>query len=319
VEPLLIATNENDILTRFFRSGRYEKADSSSSSANDISNNETAQTEKVHGTGDGAQASAAVKSTLSPAMDILVSSNFERLLWYLAYENMTPGAAIDEQRGDVDGGVRVRIDMAGKIVREWMAKLKTEGSFAVPTHVLKAAQREFVAERVSDEEVRIYTAALALLHIGLKLMCSLYHQTIDTIRRYHRSDSPFGAYIADPHTAVGLCAASHYLRAHTQSNSTSTSSSPALVQIILSTAHPAKFSSAVEEALKQNASFDFHRDVLPEEFKGLLEKERRVIDVKGTDPELTKEVVIEQVKKLFGENARMDGKKGEVEENTASV
>lgn len=154
VEPLLIATNENDILTRFFRTGRYEKADSSSSSANDINNKENAQTEKVHGTSDGAQSSAAVKSTLSPAMDILVSSNFERLLWYLAFENMCSGAVVDEQRGDVDGGVRVRIDLAGKIVREWMAKLKSEGSFAVPTHVLKAAQREFVAERVSDEEVR---------------------------------------------------------------------------------------------------------------------------------------------------------------------
>lgn len=156
VEPLLIATNENDILTRFFRTGRYEKADSSTSNVNDINNKETAQTEKVHGTGDGAQSSSGVRATLSPAMDILVSSNFERLLWYLAFENMTSGAAIDEQRGDVDGGIRVRIEMAGKIVKEWMAKLKTEGSFAVPTHVLKAAQREFVAERVSDEEVRRY-------------------------------------------------------------------------------------------------------------------------------------------------------------------
>ena len=70
--------------------------------------------------------------------------------------------------------------------------------------------------------------------------------------------------------------------------------------------------------MKENASFDFTRDVLPVEFEGLLEKERRVIDVKGTDPKLTKEVVIEQVQKLFGKNVRMDGKKGD-EENTASV
>lgn len=52
--------------------------------------------------------------------------------------------------------------------------------------------------------------------------------------------------------------------------------------------------------------------MLPEEFKGLLEKKRRVIDVKGTSPELTKNVVKEQVEKLFGGFAKAT-------ENTASV
>jgi threonine synthase len=107
----------------------------------------------------------------------------------------------------------------------------------------------------------------------------------------------------DPHTAVGLCAASRYASAHS-------SSTPL---IILSTAHPAKFSSAVEEALKENTTFDFDRDVLPEEFKGLLEKERRVIEVENAEPELTKKVVAEQVEKLFGKVF------GDSEENTASV
>ena len=73
-----------------------------------------------------------------------------------------------------------------------------------------------------------------------------------------------------------------------------------LTQIILSTAHPAKFSSAVEDALSENKTFDFDRDVLPEEFKGLLEKEKRIIDGDGPDPELTKKVVMEQVEKLYG-------------------
>lgn len=38
-------------------------------------------------------------------------------------------------------------------------------------------------------------------------------------------------------------------------------------------------------------SFDFGRDVLPEEFRGLLEKERRVIDVERPDVGLVKEVI----------------------------
>jgi threonine synthase len=74
-EKLVIATNSNDILHRFWESGRYEK-------------------NPVHGKEaqggipeDGAKAhESGVKETLSPAMDILVSSNFERLLWFLAYD-----------------------------------------------------------------------------------------------------------------------------------------------------------------------------------------------------------------------------------------
>jgi len=48
VERLAVATNRNDILARFFRTGRYRKG--------------------------------AVRRTLSPSMDIQVASNFERLL-----------------------------------------------------------------------------------------------------------------------------------------------------------------------------------------------------------------------------------------------
>ena len=68
-------------------------------------------------------------------------------------------------------------------------------------------------------------------------------------------------------------------------------SSPHVRQIVLSTAHPAKFSEAVTRALEGSPSFDFERDVLPPEFKGLLERERRVIDVEGADVELVKKVI----------------------------
>lgn len=57
----------------------------------------------------------------------------------------------------------------------------------------------------------------------------------------------------------------------------------------------------MEDALSDHASFDFNRDVLPDEFKGLLEKEKRIIEVDGPDPELTKKVVMDQVEKLYGQ------------------
>lgn len=82
----------------------------------------------------------------------------------------------------------------------------------------------------------------------------------------------------------------------------SRSSPPNTVQVVLSTAHPAKFSEAVTNALSSSPEFNFERDVLPEKFRGLLDKERRVIDVERADIELVK-AVIEDVaqKKAKGE------------------
>ena len=56
----------------------------------------------------------------------------------------------------------------------------------------------------------------------------------------------------------------------------------------------------MEDALSENKTFDFNRDVLPDEFKGLLEKEKRIIEVAGADPELMKKVVMKQVEELYG-------------------
>ncbi|EJD51832.1 tryptophan synthase beta subunit-like PLP-dependent enzyme [Auricularia subglabra TFB-10046 SS5] len=224
--PLAVATNANDILARFWVTGRYEKAESS--------NAEGAAAPAV-GASDGKQATrdtSGVQETLSPAMDILVSSNFERLLWYLAFES----------RGDVHA--------ACADVKGWMDGVKKDGRAVVPTDVLKLARRDFVAERVSDE------------------------QTLETIASvYARSK-----YVADPHTAVALAAAKRL-------------SSEAITQIVLSTAHPAKFSEAVTRALSAVPAFDFTRDVLPNEFKGLLEKPRRVQDIAAADAELVKAAI----------------------------
>jgi threonine synthase len=67
-----------------------------------------------------------------------------------------------------------------------------------------------------------------------------------------------------------------------------------VVQVVLSTAHPAKFSEAVTKALSTSQGFDFERDVLPPEFRGLLKEERRVVDVDELK-ELVKKVIESKV------------------------
>lgn len=123
---LAVATNANDILARFWRSGRYEKVDSEALPVTD---------------GRQATDASGVKETLSPAMDILVSSNFERLLWYFAYESAC-GTSAEEKRAD-----------ASRTLAEWMNKVKVDGKTEVPANVLETARRDFVAERISDESV----------------------------------------------------------------------------------------------------------------------------------------------------------------------
>lgn len=61
-------------------------------------------------------------------------------------------------------------------------------------------------------------------------------------------------------------------------------------QVCLSTAHPAKFSHAVDLALNGIEGYNFD-DVLPDQFKGLAVAEKRVEDVAKADKELVKEVV----------------------------
>ncbi|KAI0089429.1 tryptophan synthase beta subunit-like PLP-dependent enzyme [Irpex rosettiformis] len=231
---LVVATNSNDILARFWKSGAYEKVDSSTPPVG--------ASAPAAGSSDGAQTHiGGVKETLSPAMDILVSSNFERLLWYLAFEGLEKSHSATRRE-------------ASKTVNTWMHSVKQDGRVQVPIKVLELARRDFVAERTSDE------------------------QTLETIRSYFLGDP---SYVVDPHTAVGL----HAAEVVAGQNDAST------VQVVLSTAHPAKFSEAVTRALEGAAGFDFEKDVLPVEFRGLLEKERRVIDVEAPKIELVKKVI----------------------------
>ncbi|KAJ3882261.1 tryptophan synthase beta subunit-like PLP-dependent enzyme [Lentinula edodes] len=232
-----VATNANDILARFWKTGRYEKADSSPL-------DDSPSMQPAAGSSDGKQATqdnSGVKETLSPAMDILVSSNFERLLWYLAYEN------VPEDESDRRG-------KAGEIVAGWMNQMKSDGKVEVPASVLETARQDFCAERVSDEQIL-------------------------TSIQSHFSGIP--SYVVDPHTAVGLFAAERMAQHN----------GPSVVQVILSTAHPAKFSEAVSTALKETPNFDFEGQIMPKEFNGLLQKERRVVDVESADVDLVKSII----------------------------
>lgn len=121
---LIVATNSNDILDRFFGTAAYER----------------------QAGGDG-----NVKETLSPAMDILVSSNFERLLWYLARETEVDGGS--EMVGAETGLDEKLATHAGTVVDRWMKDLKENGVFRVRKEIVDKAKEIFDSTRVSDEEV----------------------------------------------------------------------------------------------------------------------------------------------------------------------
>jgi threonine synthase len=88
VDRLIIATNRNDILTRFIRTGVYEAGD--------------------------------VYATLSPAMDIQIASNFERYLYYLVGEE---AAVVRELIDEMErsGRMRVTAEQRAEVARDFDA------------------------------------------------------------------------------------------------------------------------------------------------------------------------------------------------------
>jgi threonine synthase len=102
IDRLVIATNANDILRRTLDTGRYEM--------------------------DG------VAPTISPSMDIQISSNFERLLFESAGRD------------------------AGAVVR-MMDGLKQSGGFALPATALSAIRRDFAAGTTGETETAATIAA----------------------------------------------------------------------------------------------------------------------------------------------------------------
>lgn len=248
IQKLVMAVNENDILHRFWQTGTYEKHPVYGKEAQGGIEE------------DGAKAhSEGVKETLSPAMDILVSSNFERLLWFLALEVQSKDAlSVDERR-----------IAAGEKVKVWQNDLQEKGGFSVDEEILNAVKEDFASERVSDQRI------------------------ISTIRDVYKwpGTSVDKGYILDPHSAIGVTAA---LR--------SAKEAQGVHHVALATAHPAKFSRAVEMALGEEEGFHF-RDVLPPQFVGLEDLPRRVTHVKKSDGlDGVKRVIVEEVRKELEAN-----------------
>ncbi|KIW60408.1 threonine synthase [Exophiala xenobiotica] len=231
IAKLIIATNENDILHRFWQTGSYSKKPKPPQEPHEGIKE------------DGAQAhEAGVKETYSPAMDILVSSNFERLLWHLSLEHELE----TNPHVKMESSVRV----AGQKIDGWFQELKSTGSFTVDPQILDKAREIFDTYRVSNAE------------------------TLEAIRDCYRGDViSKKEYVLDPHSAIGVAASLREIKASGQCD---------VPTVSLATAHPAKFAGAVDLALQEEKGFDFN-SVLPEQFVGLDDKERKVLKVSSSE------------------------------------
>jgi threonine synthase len=224
---LICATNQNDILDRFFRTGVYSKS------------------------ADG------VAQTWAPAMDICVSSNFERLAWYLARDTVVTGIEGNDAEAENN-----RDTEASAIVAAWWTSLKTHGGFQVEQETVNKAGETFLSAMVTNDEI-------------LATICAWYERTV----KEHGTP-----YVLDPHTAVGVKAAEKLRAERTDCNGPI---------ICLSTAHPAKFDEAVERALA-NVSSETRLtldDIRPVEIQALADKEQRCKQVPAAEAKLIKEVV----------------------------
>ena len=95
IDKLIVATNENDIMQRVINKGEYKPDE--------------------------------VKPSLSPSMDIQVSSNFERLLFYIVGEDSDK-------------------------VKSMMNSLNDKGFFKLNENEIKKIKKDFIAAKVSDNE-----------------------------------------------------------------------------------------------------------------------------------------------------------------------
>lgn len=104
VDKLVVCTNQNDVLHRFLQSGVYSKA--------------------------------PAVLTIAPSMDISVSSNFERYLYYLSNEN-------------------------GEVLAQWMKEFESCGELRVPADALAIARSEFLSFSADKD---LITSTMRELH-----------------------------------------------------------------------------------------------------------------------------------------------------------
>jgi len=172
VERFLVASNRNDILTRLIERGEMVADD--------------------------------VVPTLSPSMDIQISSNLERLLFEL-------------------------LDGNGPATAELLQQFRSSGRAALSPAQHARLREEFSGARLDDDE------------------------TLEVIARMHRDHG----LLLDPHTAVGVGATARLRR-------------PDETVVTLSTAHPAKFPDAVEQATGV-------RPALPPHLADLFDRDERFV------------------------------------------
>lgn len=187
IAELVVATNKNDILTRCIQSGEY--------------------------------AMQGVEPTLSPSMDIQISSNFERLLFELYGRD-------------------------GKSIQQLMQDLRTQKNFALDAVKLNCLKALFSSVSADDAKTK-------------EVIARIYKQT---------------GYLADPHTAVGIAAAEARKQEHTPI-------------VVLSTAHPAKFPAAVEEACSVTPA-------LPPHMQGMMTAKERLDILSAHDINAVKEFIV---------------------------
>lgn len=163
VNKLICASNRNNVLTDFFRTGEYNKK-------------------------------RTFYKDMSCSIDILISSNLERLLFEVSGRNP-------------------------ETVSAWMDSLKNIGAYRIDGEMQKALSEEFYADWCTEEN------------------------TLDTIARVFKEKG----YLMDPHTAVAQTVYERYRddtgdKTHT---------------VVLSTASPYKFSTAVLSAFETPENDDF--------------------------------------------------------------